>query len=89
MLAKNADAAQLRRYGLAMIGYDLAYVVFAGLTDRTLAPLRGRVQGLREWRRYRHAGEARRPVALTPARGLRAALARRAAWLRNSAAHTG
>ena len=50
MLAKNADAGQLRRYGLAMIGYDLAYVAFAAVTERTLAPLRGRVQGLREWR---------------------------------------
>jgi GT2 family glycosyltransferase len=89
MLAKNADTAQLRRYGAAIVGYDLAYVVFAALTDRTLAPARGRLQGLREWRRYRRAGAARRPVALTPARGLRAALARRAAWLQNSAAHAG
>ncbi len=89
MLAKNADTRQLRRYGLAMIAYDLAYVIFAALTDRTLAPLRGRVQGLREWRTYRRAGAARRPGALAPARGARAALARRAAWLRNSAAHTG
>jgi GT2 family glycosyltransferase len=89
MLAKNADARQLRRYGLAMIAYDLAYVTFAALTDRTLAPLRGRVQGLREWRTYRRAGAARRPVELAPTRGARAALARRAAWLRNSAAHTG
>ena len=89
MLAKNADAAQLRRYGLAMIGYDLAYVGFTAVTDRTLAPVRGRLQGLREWRTYRRAGASRRPVELAPTRGLRAALARRAAWLRNSAAHTG
>jgi GT2 family glycosyltransferase len=89
MLAKNADSAQLRRYGPAMIGYDVAYVVFTAMTDRTLAPLRGRLQGLREWRTYRRAGAARRPVELAPTRGLRAALARRAAWLRNSAAHTG
>ena len=88
MLAKNAETAQLRRYGPAIVGYDLAYVVFAALTDRTLAPARGRLQGLREWRRYRGAGAARRPVTLSPTRGLRAALARRAAWLRNSAAHT-
>jgi GT2 family glycosyltransferase len=88
MLAKNADARQLRRYGAAMIGYDVAYVVFAGLTDRTLAPVRGRLQGLREWRAYRAAGAARRPVELSAIRGLRAALARRAAWLRNSATRT-
>jgi GT2 family glycosyltransferase len=89
MLAKNADAAQLRRYGAAIVAYDVAYIVFAGLTDHTLAPLRGRVKGLREWPAYRRAGAARRPVPLAPALGLRAALARRAAWLRNSAAHTG
>jgi GT2 family glycosyltransferase len=88
MLAKNADSRQLRRYGAAMIGYDLAYVVFAALTDRTLAPVRGRLQGLREWRAYRSAGAARRPVELSAIRGLRAALARRAAWLRNSATRT-
>jgi GT2 family glycosyltransferase len=89
MLAKNADARQLRRYGLAMIGYDLAYVGFAALTDRTLAPLRGRLKGLREWRSYRRTGSGRRPVELAPTTGLRAALARRAAWLESSAAHTG
>jgi GT2 family glycosyltransferase len=87
-LAKNADKRQLWRYGLAMIAYDLAYVAFVAVTDRTLAPLRGRVRGMREWRRYREAGAPRRPVELAPARGPRAALARRAAWLQNSAAHT-
>ena len=35
MLAKNANGPQLRRYGLAMVGYDLAYVGFVALTDRT------------------------------------------------------
>jgi GT2 family glycosyltransferase len=88
LLAKNADAAQLRRYGLAMIGYDLAYIGFTAVTDRTLAPLRGRLRGLREWRTYRRSGAVRRPVELAPARGTREALARRAAWLRSSAAHT-
>ena len=86
MLAKNADAAHLRRHGLAIVGYDLAYVAYTAAHDRTLAPLRGRVQGLREWRRYRAAGADRRPVALPPAQGLRAALARRAAWRGHSAA---
>jgi GT2 family glycosyltransferase len=88
MLAKNADTAQLRRHGAAIVAYDVAYIVFAALTDHTLAPLRGRVQGLREWPAYRRAGAARRPVELAPTRGVRAALARRAAWLRNSAVHT-
>jgi GT2 family glycosyltransferase len=88
LLAKNADARQLRRYGLAMIGYDLAYIAFVAVTDRTLAPLRGRLRGLREWRSYRRSGAGRRRVELPPTRGLRAALARRAAWLNNSAAHS-
>lgn len=86
-LAKNADAGQLRRHGLAMIGYDTAYVGFAAITDRTLAPLRGRLAGLRQWRTYRRAGAAHRgPVELAPTRGLREALGRRAAWQGSSAA---
>lgn len=86
MLAKNADASHLLRYGPAIVAYDLAYVAYAAVTDRTLAPLRGRIQGLRSWRAYRRLGAARRPVPLEPARGPRAALRRRAAWKRHSAA---
>ena len=64
-----------------MIGYDIAYVAYAAVTDRTLAPLRGRLKGLREWRTYRRAGATTRgPVELAPTRGLRAALGRRSAW---------
>ena len=87
-LAKNADTrpAAPARAG-QMIGYDVAYVAYAGLTDRTLAPLHGRLLGLQEWRSYRRAGAPRRPVELAPVKGLRAALGRRAAWLGNSAAH--
>ena len=83
---QERGCAHLRRYGLAMVAYDLAYVAFAAVTDHTLAPLRGRIQGLREWRAYRRRGAARRPVALDPALGPRAALRRRAAWVRHSAA---
>jgi GT2 family glycosyltransferase len=88
-LAKNADGRLLRRYGPAIVAYDLAYVSYAAIRDRTLAPLHGRLRGLREWRRYRRAGEPRRPVELEPVRGLRAALRRREVWGRHSAVSKG
>jgi len=79
VLAKNADRRQLLRYGPAIVGYDLAYVAYVAARYRSLAPLRGRLQGLREWRTYRRAGASlRRPVALASVSGLRAALNRRA-----------
>jgi GT2 family glycosyltransferase len=81
MLAKNAEPSHLRRYGPLIAAYELAYVGYAVVADRTLAPLRGRLRGLREWRAYRRAGEAgRAPAGLDPIRGLRAALHRRVAW---------
>jgi GT2 family glycosyltransferase len=87
LLAKNATRSQLRRHLPAILAYDLAYIAFAALTDRTLAPLAGRVAGLREWRRYRRAGaEGRKPVELASARGVRAALARRGTWRTRSSA---
>jgi GT2 family glycosyltransferase len=81
LLAKNADRRHLLRYGLQMLAFDLAYVVFVAVTDRSLAPLRGRVAGLREWRKVRAQGAGRRrPVELEPRQGLGAALRRRRAW---------
>jgi GT2 family glycosyltransferase len=77
LLAKNAETQHLRRAAAGMLLYDLAYVAFAAAGDGTLAPLRGRLRGLREWRAYRRAGAARRPVELAPARGPLAALRRR------------
>jgi hypothetical protein len=78
-------AAQQWRQGLAIVAHDVAYVVYAGLTDRTLAPLRGRLLGLREWRRYRALGRDRRPVELAAPVGARSALARRRGVLRGTA----
>lgn len=81
MLAKNATTRQLARHCAAIVTYDLAYVAYVGMTDRTLAPLRGRLEGLREWRRYRRLGtSSRRAVALCKSRGLRGALQRDRAW---------
>jgi len=76
LLAKNADARHLRRWALPMVAYDLAYVAFALVTGRTLAPLYGRVRGLREWRRYRRRSVPYPPIELAPVRGVRHALRR-------------
>ena len=70
------------RYGLQIVAFDLAYVAFVALVDRSLAPLRGRLAGLREWREVRAANAARRrPVELERRQGFAAALRRRRAWL--------
>ncbi len=81
MPARNADHRHLRRHGTAIVAYDLAYVVFVAARERSIAPLLGRLAGLREWRSYRREGAAlRRPLSLEPRPGMRAALGRRAAW---------
>ena len=72
MLAKNATGSQLLTRALAIAGYDLAYVAYAAATAHTLAPLRGRLSGLRQWHLYRRAGQPyRRTAALTRTAGLR------------------
>jgi len=86
MLAKNATRAQLLRRGLHIVLYDLAYVALVGARQRTLAPLRGRLIGLREWRSYRaSAGTFRRTVPLAPTLGIRGALSRDRAYRQASA----
>jgi GT2 family glycosyltransferase len=81
LLAKNATRQQLMRKLVPIVAYDLAYVAFAGATDRTLAPLSGRLAGLRDWRAYRRAGaEGRVAIDLPRSHGVRGALGRRAAW---------
>jgi GT2 family glycosyltransferase len=77
MLAKNAGARQLLRALPRIVGYDLLYVGYVAATHRTLAPLSGRLSGLREWRHYRAAGRStRRELALPRAPGIRDALRR-------------
>jgi hypothetical protein len=69
-----------------MLAYDLAYVAFAGMRFRTLAPLRGRLTGLSEWRCYRQSGAAdRRDIELAPVVGLWEALRRNRVWGASSA----
>jgi hypothetical protein len=64
-----------------MLAFDLGYVAFVALADRSLAPLRGRLAGLREWRTLRAETESRRrPVELDRRQGFGAALRRRRAW---------
>ena len=84
VLAKNATRAQLLRHGPRIVFHDLLHCAYVAVAGRTLAPLRGRVAGLREWRAYRAAGGEPVAVELAPAGGLRAALARNAAWRRYS-----
>jgi GT2 family glycosyltransferase len=65
LLARNATTLQLLRALPGIFVYDSAYVVYVALTDRTLAPLRGRLAGLRGWRaRRRELRERRREVEL-------------------------
>jgi len=81
LMARNADRRMLLRYGLQMLLYDAGYVAFVAVRDRSLAPLRGRLAGMRAWREARRSGaEGRRPVELAPVRGFGAALRRRQAW---------
>ena len=77
VLAKNATSRHLIRWAPLMVLYDLAYVAYALVMDRSTAPLRGRIAGLREWRLYRATRSQRRDVELAPARGLWRALRRK------------
>jgi len=77
MLAKNASSRHLLRRWLRIILYDLSYVIYAAVRSRTLAPLRGRLRGLAEWRSYRTTrARRRRGIDLPPSRGIRGALRR-------------
>lgn len=86
VLAKNAPTRHLLLYGPAIVAYDLAYISFVAVRDRSFAPLRGRMHGLRQWKRYRRMPRTRDSLVLEPVRGLRAALQRYGVWRRNSAA---
>ena len=77
MLAKNASGGRLRRKSIAIVAYDVLYVARAATSDRTLAPLVGRLQGVGDWRAYRRAGYSqRRELELPPAPGVLDALRR-------------
>lgn len=68
LLARNATTGQLLRALPGILLYDLAYVLYVGLSDRTLAPLRGRIAGLRQWpATRRQTRTSRRAVKLSSA----------------------
>jgi GT2 family glycosyltransferase len=77
LLAKNATLGQLVVYGPLVLFYDFGYVAYVLAKEQSLAPLRGRLRGVREWRDYRRLGASGRgAVELAPILGLRAALRR-------------
>jgi GT2 family glycosyltransferase len=78
MLAKNASTRHLLRWAPLMVLYDLAYVAYVLAVDRTTAPIKGRLKGLRDWRRYRSGRRPLGEVELAPVGGLRLALRRNA-----------
>jgi hypothetical protein len=73
-----------------MLMYELGHAAFTSVTARTLAPLKGRLQGLREWGTYRRRGGAyRRPTQLDRPLGYRRVLRSHRAWLpEDHAGHT-
>lgn len=60
LLARNATTGQLLRALPGILLYDSAYIAYVALSDRTLAPLRGRIAGLREWRSFRSGAHRQR-----------------------------
>jgi GT2 family glycosyltransferase len=81
-LAKNATTGLLLRNGLRMLVYDALYVGFVLVSARSLAPLRGRLRGVWEWRRYRRAGRPYRgPVQLSRPLGIARARRRHKVWV--------
>jgi GT2 family glycosyltransferase/glycosyltransferase involved in cell wall biosynthesis len=89
-LAKNATTGMLVGNGLGMLVYDTAYVIFASVGGRTLAPLRGRLSGLSEWSTYRRIGSPhRRPLRLGRPLGFRRALERHRGYTEHQPIETG
>ena len=77
VLARNATGRQLRRYGLAMVAFDLGYIATVLVAERSTAPIRGRIDGLRSWRTdRRNTEEGRCAVELSGFIGFRAAYRR-------------
>jgi GT2 family glycosyltransferase len=74
LLARNATTRQLLRAWPGILAYECAYVAYVAATDRTLAPLRGRLAGIRAWRRLRREQRERRSPVRLGAQSFRASL---------------
>lgn len=78
VLARNATTRQLVRNLVGILAFDVTYIAFVLVSDRSVAPIRGRIDGLRSWRRDRADGSLdRRSVELAPFPGFRATARRR------------
>lgn len=84
LLARNATSVQLLRALPGILAYDPLYILYALISDHTIAPLRGRLAGMREWRALRaETRPSRRTVELSSGwKGWLAALRMRAAYRR-------
>jgi GT2 family glycosyltransferase len=82
LLARNATTRRLLLGALGIALYDSAYVLYVAVTDRTLAPLRGRLAGLRRWRAERSAmaGRRREVPLSSPLRNWRQSLGQHRAY---------
>jgi GT2 family glycosyltransferase len=80
LLARNATTGQLLRALPGIALYDCAYIVYVALSDRTLAPLRGRLAGMRSWLRLRRETRSQRREVPLASGGWRAALRQHRAY---------
>ncbi len=85
LVAKNAPLSHLLRWAPRMVLYDAAYIAYVAVRRRSLVPLWSRLEVLRQWRSIRRAsGGQRVSIHLDPPLGLKAALARKRAWMREA-----
>jgi GT2 family glycosyltransferase len=77
LIAKNMTTRQLLMYAPSIVAFDLLYVSYALVCLHETSPLRGRWEGMRQWRAMRRSGAAGRgPVPLAPATSFRDVLRR-------------
>lgn len=81
LLAKNLDSRQAIRHSVSILSFDAAYVAYGALRLRRLAPLRGRLAGIRLIGTLRRETKhQRRPVPLAAASPWQQILDRRRNW---------